>query len=150
MTNPHHTAPSATPAARHKNKTAAALLAFLFGGLGLQRLYLRGVRDPWLWAHLACLPAAWLIAKGAPDVDGFFKVLPIMVSGLVGFLEALVLGLMSDEKWDARFNPTSGKQSDTRWPLAIILVASMMLGAASLIATISRLFDLLYTGGAYG
>ena len=150
MTNPHHTAPATTASARHKNKTVAALLAFLLGGLGLHRLYLRGLRDPWLWAHLAGLPLAWVIAKGAPDVDGFYKVLPIMISGLVGFLEALVLGLMSDEKWDARFNAASGKQSESRWPLAIILVASMMVGAASLIATISRLFDLLYTGGAYG
>lgn len=150
MTNPHHSTHPATSPARHKNKTVAALLAFLFGGLGLQRLYLRGPRDPWLWAHLACLPAAWLVATLAPQADGFFKLLPIMVSGLVGFLEALVLGLMSDDKWDARFNPASGRQSDTHWPLAIVLVAAMMLGAGSLIATISRLFDLLYTGGAYG
>jgi hypothetical protein len=138
------------PAPRHKHKTLATLLAFLFGGLGLQRLYLRGWRDPWLWLHLAGLPAAWLIATLAPQSDGFFQLLPIMLSGLVGFLEALVLGLMPDEKWDARFNPHSGKQSDTHWPIAIILVATMTVGAASLIATISRFFDLLYTGGAYG
>jgi len=135
---------------RHKNKTIAALLAFLLGGLGLQRLYLRGWRDPWLWAHLACLPATWLVAQLAPQADGFYKLLPVIVSGLVGFLEALVLGLMADEKWDARFNARSGKQSDTRWPVALILVASMMIGSGGLIATISRLFDLLYTGGAYG
>jgi len=142
MTVSHHTS--------HKNKTCATLLAFLVGGLGLQRLYLRGPRDRWLWAHLAALPASAAIAAAWPDADGFYKLLPIMVSGLVGFLEALVLGLMSDEKWDARFNPGSGKQSDTHWPLAVVLVASMMLGAGSLIATISRLFDLLYTGGSYG
>ena len=142
MTVSHHT--------RHKNKTLAALLAFLLGGLGLQRLYLRGLRDPWLWAHLACLPVALLVATLAPQADGFYKLLPIIVSGLVGLLEALVLGLMSDEKWDARFNAGSGKQSDTHWPLALVLVASMMIGAGGLIATISRLFDLMYTGGAYG
>jgi hypothetical protein len=135
---------------RHKNKTIATLLAFLLGGLGLQRLYLRGWRDPWLWAHLGCLPATWLVAQLAPQADGFYKLLPVIVSGLVGFLEALVLGLMADEKWDARFNAGSGKQSDTRWPVALILVASMMIGSGGLIATISRLFDLLYTGGAYG
>jgi TM2 domain-containing membrane protein YozV len=143
MTVSHHTT-------RHKSKTLATVLAFLFGGLGLQRLYLRGVRDPWLWAHLASLPAAWLIAALAPQADGFYKLLPVTISGLIGLLEALVLGLMSDEKWDARFNPGSGKQSDTQWPVAVVLVASMMLGAGGLIATISRLFDLLYTGGAYG
>jgi hypothetical protein len=69
---------------------------------------------------------------------------------LAGFLQALVLGLMSDEKWDATFNPGSGRSSETRWPLAVILVATMLVGCGSLIATISRLFDLLYTGGAYG
>jgi TM2 domain-containing membrane protein YozV len=135
---------------RHKSKTLAALLAFLFGGMGLQRLYLRGPRDPWLWLHLACLPAAWLVATLAPQADPFYKLLPIMLSGLAGFLEALVLGLMADGRWDARFNPDSGKHSDTRWPIAFVLVAAMMVGAASLIATISRFFDLLYTGGAYG
>jgi hypothetical protein len=29
-------------------------------------------------------------------------------------------------------------------------VATMLVGATTLIATIARLFDLLYTGGAYG
>jgi TM2 domain-containing membrane protein YozV len=135
---------------RHKNKTIAALLAFLFGSLGLHRLYLGGWRDRWLWLHLASLPAAWLVALAAPDANGFYKLLPIIVSALAGFLEALVLGLTPDDKWDLRHNPQSGRQSDTRWPVAVVLVASMMIGAGSLIATISRLFDLLYTGGAYG
>jgi TM2 domain-containing membrane protein YozV len=135
---------------RHKNKTLAALLASLLGGLGLQRLYLRGWRDPWLWAHLACLPAAWLVSAIAPQADGFYKLLPIILSGLAGFLEALVLGVTPDEKWDARYNTSSGHKSDTRWPVAVVLVFSMMIGAGSLIATISRLFDLIYTGGAYG
>jgi TM2 domain-containing membrane protein YozV len=135
---------------RHKNKTLAALLAFLLGGLGAQRLYLRGWRDPWLWAHLASLPAAWLVAQIAPQGDGFYKLLPIIVSGLVGFLEALIIGVTPDDKWDARYNAGSGRQSDTHWPVAVVLVASMMIGAGGLIATLSRLFDLLYTGGAYG
>jgi len=142
MTVSHHTS--------HKNKTCATLLAFLVGGLGLQRLYLRGARDPWLWTHLAALPASAAIAAAWPDADGFYKLLPIMVSGLVGFLEALVLGLMSDEKWDAAYNGGTGKQSDSTWPLALILVLTLAVGAGGMIAAMSRLFDLLYTGGAYG
>ncbi len=134
----------------HKNKTFATLLGFLLGGLGAHRFYLRGPRDAWGWAHLACLPAAALVAAAAPGADWFYKIMPMTVSVLVGFLEALVLGLMSDEKWDAGFNHGSGRQSDSTWPLALILVATLMLGAGGLIATISRLFDLLYTGGAYG
>jgi hypothetical protein len=43
---------------RHKNKTLATLLAFLLGGIGAQRLYLGGLRDRALWAHLSALPCA--------------------------------------------------------------------------------------------
>ncbi|MBJ7311791.1 NINE protein [Rugamonas sp. CCM 8940] len=134
----------------HKNKTFATLLGFLLGGLGAHRFYLRGAKDVWGWLHLACLPAAVLVAVAAPGADWFYQIMPMTLSVLIGFLEALVLGLMSDEKWDAGFNQGSGRQSDSTWPLALILVATLMLGAGGLIATISRLFDLLYTGGAYG
>lgn len=134
----------------HKNKTLATLLAFLTGGLGLHRAYLRGPRDAFLWLHLVSLPAAGLVALLAPGADPFFKLLPLILSVLAGFLEALVLGLKSDEKWDAAYNAGSGRSSASNWPLALLLVGTLMLGAGSLIATISRLFDLLYTGGAYG
>ena len=134
----------------HKNKTLATLLAFLSGGFGLHRLYLRGAKDTGLWLHLAALPACLIVALAARGADPFFKLLPLFISILAGFLEALVLGLTSDEKWDAIHNPGSGRQSASNWPLALLLVATLMIGAGSLIATISRLFDLLYTGGAYG
>jgi hypothetical protein len=134
----------------HKNKTLATLLAFLAGGLGLHRLYLRGPRDAFLWLHLVSVPAAALVALLTPGADPYFKLLPLILSILAGFLEALVLGLKSDEKWDATYNAGSGRSSASNWPLALLLVATLMLGAGSLIATISRLFDLLYTGGAYG
>ncbi|MBV8125014.1 MAG: NINE protein [Paucibacter sp.] len=134
----------------HKNKTLATLLAFLTGGLGLHRLYLRGAKDTGLWLHLAALPASAIVALAAPGADPFYKLLPLIVSILVGFLEALVLGLTPDEKWDAARNGASSRASASSWSLAVLLVATLMLGAGSLIATISRLFDLLYTGGAYG
>jgi hypothetical protein len=137
-------------ATKYKNKTFATLLAFLLGGIGAHRFYLRGVNDTWGWVHAASVPAIGLVMAAAPDADMYFKLLPLFVSMLAGFLQALVLGLMSDEKWDATFNAGSGRSSDTRWPLAVILVATMLVGCGSLIAAISRLFDLLYTGGAYG
>ena len=137
-------------AVSHKNKTFASLLAFLLGALGAHRLYLRGARDRWLWLHLAALPASLLIYALAPAADWFYQALPLIVSTLVAFLESLVLGLVPDEKWDAAHNAGSGKQSASNWPLALLLVATLMVGAGSLIFAIARLFDLLYTGGAYG
>jgi hypothetical protein len=135
---------------RHKNKTLATLLALLLGGTGAHRFFLRGMRDPWAWLHLASVPATALVMALAPSADIFFQLLPLIVSYLAGFLETLVIGLMPDEKFDARFNAGSDGRTDSHWPLAILLVVTMLVGTTTLIATISRLFDLLYTGGAYG
>jgi hypothetical protein len=73
-----------------------------------------------------------------------------MLSALAGLFEALILGLMSDEKWDVKFNAHSGKKSDSEWPLALVLVLTLAIGATALITVLARGFDLLYTGGAYG
>lgn len=134
----------------HKNKTFATLLAAVTGGLGLHRFYLRGLADKWGWLHAASLPGVAAVFALWPKADPYFLLLPLILSILAGLLEALVLGLMSDEKWDAAFNAGSGKQSNSKWPLAVILVATLMFGAFGLIGAIARLFDLLYTGGVYG
>jgi hypothetical protein len=137
----------------HKNKTCAALLAALLGGVGVHRFYLYGRRDPWAWVHFASLPlsAAGIFAGGGlAPVFSMFLGGPLIVSVLAGLLEALVLGLTPDDKWDAQYNPGSGRRSASTWPLALILVLSLAGGAAGLIFVLSRTFDLIYTGGAYG
>jgi TM2 domain-containing membrane protein YozV len=136
--------------APHKNKTLACLLAFALGAVGAHRFYLGGGKDRWGWLHAASLPASLLIALTAPQANGFYKILPLIVSALAGCLEALVLGLTPDERWDAAYNGASARRSDSQWPLALLLVATLMTGGVILIAAIARLFDLLYTGGAYG
>lgn len=134
----------------HKNKTLATLLALLLGGVGAHRFYLRGSLDKLGLIHLTSIPVAGLVIGLAPGADWFFKILPLLVSYVAGFLEALIIGLSSDEKFDATFNPSSGKSSSSNWMLAVLLVTTMLLGTTTMIGTMSRLFDLLYTGGAYG
>lgn len=134
----------------HKNKTFATLLAVLLGGLGAHRFYLRGSLDKAGLLHLASLPIAGLVYGLMPEVDTFFKILPVVLSYVVAFVEALVIGVTPDEKWDAAFNANSGKKSTSRWPLAVLLVATMLAGMTGTIFVMSRLVDLLYTGGAYG
>lgn len=139
-----------TMAAPHKNKTLASLLAFLLGALGAHRFYLGGARDAWAWVHLAAVPAAALVAVAAPGANPYYKMLPLLIAALAGCLQALVLGLTPDAQWDAARNPDSSRRSASGWPLALLLVLTLMAGAGVLIATIARGFDLLYTGGAYG
>lgn len=112
----------------HKNKTLATFFAAVFGGLGAHRFYLYGKKDIWAWVHVALFP----------------------LSVFAGFLEALTIGLTPDDKWDARHNRDSGRQSDSGWPLAVLLVLTFGGGAIAVIAAIARTFDLLFTGGAYG
>ncbi len=134
----------------HKNKTLATLLALLFGFIGLHRFYLHGRRDLWGWVHFATLPLSALLVLGNPEAPAIFSAAPLVLSVLAAFLETLVMGVTPDEKWDARHNAGSGKQSDTGWPVPLMLVLALALGATALIAAIARTFDILLTGGSYG
>jgi len=115
-------------ATAHKNKTLATFLAAIFGGLGFHRFYLYGKKDIWAWAHVVFFP----------------------LSIFPAFIEALVIGLTADEKWDDAHNKDSGRKSNSGWPLAVLLVLTFGTGAIAVIAAIARTFDLLFTGGAYG
>ena len=134
----------------HKNKTLATLLAFSLGSLGAYRFYLRGIGDKWGWLHAVSLPISLALLPITSKELVFFALLPLILSGLAGLLAALVLGLTSDESWDARFNPHSGRTSDSKWPLAVLIVLCFGYGAIGLIGTIARTFDLLLTGGSFG
>ncbi|HYD63173.1 MAG TPA: hypothetical protein VEC35_22655 [Noviherbaspirillum sp.] len=113
---------------RHKNKTLATFLAAVFGGLGAHRYYLLGKMDKWAWVHVLLFP----------------------LSVFAGFIEALVIGLTPDDKWDETRNKDSGRKSESGWLLVILLVLTFGGGATAVIAAIARTFDLLFTGGAYG
>jgi hypothetical protein len=134
----------------HKNKTVATLLASLLGALGIHRFYLHGLPDRWGWLHVASLPLSVLGSVSADGAPWLFTAMPLVLSMLAGLLEALVIGLTPDDKWDARHNHDSGQQSHSKWPLALLLVLTTGFGATALIAVIARLFDLMLTGGAYG
>lgn len=134
----------------HHNKTLATALALLLGGFGAHRFYLRGIADKIGLLHLLSVPACSLIHFLAPDADWFFKILPLLVSYIAGFIEGFVVGLMPDDQFDAKYNAGSGRQSESSWILAVVLVTMLFAAGVFAIATMARLFDLLYTGGAYG
>ncbi|MBD8628214.1 NINE protein [Oxalobacteraceae sp. CFBP 13708] len=136
-------------AAAHKNKTVATLLALLLGGFGIHRFYLKPGADRIGLLHLCCLPVTGIL-YGAVKPHPFYIVLPLLVSYIVGFVEALVIGLTPDEKWDAQYNAHSGRQSRSNWVLVLLLVITMLVATTVLIGTIARLSDVMYTGGAYG
>jgi len=137
-------------AAQHKNKTLATFLALTLGGFGAHRFYLKGSVDRLGLLHLCSVPLAGLVYGTVPDANPFYMLLPGLVSYIAAFIEALVIGLTPDEKWDAGYNTASGRRSKSNWILAVLLVVTMLIGTTVLIGALSRLFDLVYTGGAYG
>ncbi len=135
---------------RHKNKTLATLLAIVLGGFGVHRFYLYGLRDIWAWLHLATVPISLAIWLAVPEQQILFVGGLFVASVLIGLLEALVLGLTPDQRWDASHNPATGRHSSSGWPVVLLLILAMAGGTTGLIAAIARTFDLLFTGGAYG
>ncbi|MES3024899.1 MAG: NINE protein [Pseudomonadota bacterium] len=134
----------------HKNKTFATFLALVLGGIGAHRFYLRGSLDRLGLLHVTCIPIAGMVWGISPHANPFYHLLPFLVSWTIGFVEALVIGVTPDEKFDAAVNPASGKKSQSSWIIAVLLVVTMMVGTVTLIGTISRLFALLYTGNMDG
>lgn len=136
--------------ASHKNKTFAALLALLFGGAGLHRFYLHGLRDGWGWLHAAALLLSGGLLAQDPSRALLVNTAPLVLSVLAACIETFVIGLMADEKWDAHYNAASGQQSDTSWMVAVLMVVNLGYGATLMLIALARSFDLLLTGGSYG
>lgn len=134
----------------HKNKTIATLLALLLGSVGLHRFYLRGLWDRWGWLHAASLPISAMLVLSNPELPLLIPTSPLVASMLLASLQTFIIGLTPDDKWDAQHNPDSGHQSDSRWPIALMMVINMFYGATLLLIVLARSFDLMLTGGAYG
>ena len=135
---------------KQKNKTLATLLAASAGSIGAHRFYLHGWRDKWGWLHFSSLPLSVIIDQVFFGLPGLFAYGLFILSFLTAVIEALTIGLTADEKWDAIYHPHGEYVSASNWPLALLLVFTVGIGAIALIAVLARTFDLLYTGGAYG
>jgi hypothetical protein len=140
----------------HKNKTLASLLAAALGGFGCHRFYIYGKKDRWAWIY----PAALLLFIGAGLLAGlpadlppsfFISVLALFpLSIYAGFIEALMIGLTPDDKWDAKHNPGSDRRSASGWPLIVLLVLTLGGGFIAVILSMARATDLFHTGGSFG
>lgn len=127
-----------------KNKTFAAWLTLLGGPLGLHRFYLRGLGDLYGW--LLPIPTA-LGVYGIERVqrygldDGWSWVLiPLFGFTFAGCaLTAIIFGLMTPEKWNARFNPVAAPDAApgrTNWFTIAAVVVALLVGTGMLMASI--------------
>jgi hypothetical protein len=124
-----------------KSKTLATWLAALGGAFGLHRFYLHGRADLWAWLlPVPTLLGLYGVARARTHgLDDHLSWLLIPLLGAVlaaTMLNAIIYGLMPDEKWDARFN--SNRPSwRSGWAAIIGVLLALSLGATALMATIA-------------
>jgi hypothetical protein len=132
-----------------KNKTLAVWLSFLVGPLGLHRFYLRGFGDMLGW--FLPIPTA-LGLYGVQRVKQFglddpwsWVLIPLLGFTIAGCaLTAIVYGLMTPEKWRAKFNQQASADSgagETSWLTIAAVVLSLFVGATALMASIAYGFQ---------
>lgn len=132
-----------------KNKTLAAWLAFIGGPIGLHRFYLHGLRDLLGWLlpipTVLGLYGVWRARTFGLDDGLSWALIP-----LVGFtiaacaLMAIIYGLMTPEKWNARFNPKAPAEAPagrTDWLTIGAIVVSLLIGSTVLMASIAFSFQ---------
>ena len=127
---------------RPKSKTVAAWLALLGGGVGLHRFYLHGRSDALGWLLIVPTLLGLYGVQRARQI-GLDDHLSWLLMPLVGLtlaatmLSAIVYGLTSDERWNARYNPTHQRPPHSGWPAVIAVVLALSLGATTLMATLA-------------
>jgi hypothetical protein len=136
-----------------KSKTLSTWLTFFGGPLGLHRFYLFGFGD-WLGWLLPVPTALGLYGisrmqdLGQDDVTSWWLI-PLLGFTIAGCaLNAIVYGLMSAEKWNARFNPQHAPEhaaGQTSWftigGVAIALLVGTGVLMSALAFSLQRYFE---------
>lgn len=124
-----------------RRKSLAALLAFLLGALGAHRVYL-GQRLWWLPLGVTLLAAPLLIGvRNWYQTPAFFVAVIPFVAGCI---EAIMLALTPDAKFDARFNPGTQRTNQSGWGAVLVAIAALMIGAIVLMTTIVLLLQTVF------
>src|SRR5690606_36311003 len=109
-----------------RHKTVAALLSFLLGWAGAHWWYL-GRPRAWLPLAFTVLILGVALLRPAPIFSQLWYYL-ILIPLVAGFVEALVLSLISDARFDARYNPGHTRQSRNGWGAVLIAIATLFIG----------------------
>jgi TM2 domain-containing membrane protein YozV len=129
---------SSHAAPRLRNKTLAGLLAFLLGWAGAHGFYL-GRRYSWLPLLMSLAVLGYATTLPGPVYSHgiyYLWLIPLVA----GFIEAVVLCLRSDAKFDARYNPGLSPGNQSGWGAIVVAAFSLFIGTAILMAHVLWLF----------
>lgn len=119
-----------------RDKALAALAASVAGAVGAHGLYLG--RKRW-WIPLLVSAAMLPLLIGASNWYQSPAFFALMVPVFAGFIEALILALMSDEKFDARFNAGTVRRNHSGWGAVLVAVGTLFAGGTALMTVLALL-----------
>jgi len=132
----------ATPATRFRHKTTVGLLAALFGCVGAHWWYL-GRRHAWM---VSLLGVVLMIASAFADIwyenPAFFL---LFIPILDGFIEAIVLCLMSDTKFDGFYNVGLVRERPSGWGAVLIASFTLLIGTVAFMFGIAMIVIYVWT-----
>lgn len=134
---------AATPPRRYRTKVAAGLIAFLLGWLGGHWWYL-GRRRAWLFTAAAVS----VLAVGLTAFESRWEnpaTLFMVVPATAGFIEAAVLCLMDDGKFNARYNPGLPPRRQMGWGPVLVACATLVGGSIVTLTGIAMIVIYVWT-----
>lgn len=129
-----HTDTLAAPTLPFRHKAIAGLLALFFGWAGAHWWYL-GRRYSWV-----PLLFSVLMIGTAFRAEFWFRspaFLLFLVPTAISHIEAIVLCLMSDARFDARYNAGSPRHSQTGWAPVLVAILTLLLGVTLMVSGIA-------------
>jgi TM2 domain-containing membrane protein YozV len=129
------------PAPPFRHKAVAGLLALLLGWAGAHWWYL-GRRHGWMLLVFSLLMiGAALRAEFWYRSPAFFL---FLIPAVASHIEAIVLCLMSDARFDARYNAGSPRRSKTGWTPVLVAIATLLLGVTLMVSGIAIGVETVY------
>ena len=132
----------AVPHKKFLSKVKVGLLAALFGCIGAHWWYLR---RPQAWMVTA-IGLVLIVASALAEVwwenPAFFL---LFIPILDGFIEAIVLCLMSDARFDARYNPGLVRVTPSGWGPVLVAGFTLLIGTVLLMIGIAVIVVYVWT-----
>ena len=128
--------------AKFRSKVTVGLLAALLGWAGAHWWYL-GRRRAWLVTAYAAVMAL-LSSRAAVwwENPAFFL---LFIPALDGLIEAIVLCLMSDARFDARYNPGLVRETPSGWGPVLVAAFTLLIGTVALMFGIAMIVLYIWT-----
>lgn len=140
VSNP--SAASHPPSRGFVSKVKLGLISALFGIVGAHWWFL-GRKRAWL---MTAIGIVLMIASGFAKVwwenPAFFL---LLIPVVAGFIEAIVFCLMSDERFDARYNPGLIRPAPSGWGPVLVASFTLLLGTIILMFGIAMIALYVWT-----